>query len=211
MEAEQEANRLVEELTRLKNESESYRAARGTLEKAGDGVARLGGELADAAHHLDGMIETLRAIGTSELLRTQEAATAEVAALRRDLASTRRAMDASTTAQGQAIEATTRELRASSGLMIQSINALRGLISNGQGAAKAEVTAIRTELANTRRAMEATIAAQGKTLDVATRELQSSRETAAQAIRTLRSVVLIGMGMLLAGIIALAAVIAVRG
>lgn len=128
MEAEEEASRLVEELARLKVETESYRTARGTLEEAGAGVARLAGELADAAQRLDGVIQTLRTIGTPELLRAQQAATAEVAALRAALAEARSAMDASVSAQRETLDTTTAQLRSDMDATGRAVRSLRGLV-----------------------------------------------------------------------------------
>lgn len=128
MEVEEEASRLVEELTRLKAETESYRTARSALDEASTGVARLAGELADAAQRLDGVIQTLRSIGTPELLRAQEAATAEVAALRAELTETRRTVDASVAAQRETLDSTASELRASVDRAARAVSSLRGLV-----------------------------------------------------------------------------------
>lgn len=86
--AEEEANRLVEELTQLKEETESYQTARKALGEASKGVAGLATRLSDISGRLGGVVETLRSIGTPELLQGQEAVTREVGSLRQDLAST---------------------------------------------------------------------------------------------------------------------------
>jgi chromosome segregation ATPase len=90
--AEEEAHRLVDELGRLKQESESYKTARETLDGAAEGVSGLAAQLADLAGQLGGVVQTLRLIGTPELLRAQEAVTSEVAALRQDLDGTQRSI-----------------------------------------------------------------------------------------------------------------------
>lgn len=95
--AEEEANRLVDELSKLKLETESYRTSRAALGEAAQEVGRLAARLGDVAEGLGGIAETLRKIGTPELLRAQEHMSAEVAALRQDLgtqvAATKAAVD----------------------------------------------------------------------------------------------------------------------
>jgi len=90
--AEEEASRLVNELTRLKEETESYRTAREALGQAAKGVSKLAARLAEIAGQLGGFVGTLRLISTPELLRGQEAVTSEVAMLRQDLGGTRQSI-----------------------------------------------------------------------------------------------------------------------
>ena len=86
--AEEEADRLVDELTRLKEETESYTTARQALGQAAEGVSELATRLAEIAGQFGKVVETLRSIGTPELLRGQEALASEVTALRQDLEGT---------------------------------------------------------------------------------------------------------------------------
>ena len=81
--AEEQADRLVTELTRLKEEIESYRTAHQALGQAAEGVSALAARSAELAVQLGRVVETLRSIGTPELLRRQEAVSSEVAAFRR--------------------------------------------------------------------------------------------------------------------------------
>jgi len=127
LEAEEAANRVVEELSKLKTETESYRTARSALDKAGTDMARLAGNLADAAQRLDAVIQTLRNIGTPELLRAQEAALSEVMALRTELAEAHSAIDAGFAAQREALDAANSVLRATLDTVAQRINTLHGL------------------------------------------------------------------------------------
>jgi chromosome segregation ATPase len=82
LQAEEQASQLVEELTRLKAEAESYEFARLHLDQSGKEVGRLASELTVMASEFKQMIETLRSIGTPELLRQHEDAKAQLAALR---------------------------------------------------------------------------------------------------------------------------------
>lgn len=90
--AEEEANRLVEELKHLKEETESYQTARKALGEVAQGVAGLATRLSDISGRLGDVVETLRSIGTPELLRGQEAVTREVAMLRQDLGGTQQSI-----------------------------------------------------------------------------------------------------------------------
>jgi hypothetical protein len=83
--AEEEANRLVEELRRLKDEVLSYKTAREALGQAAMGVSELSTRCAKIAEQLGGLAETLRSIGTPELLRGLEAIAAEQGMLRKEL------------------------------------------------------------------------------------------------------------------------------
>lgn len=90
--AEEEAHRLVDELTRLKEETESYKTAREALSEAAAGVSELSTRCAKIAEQLGGLVETLRSIGTPELLRGLEAVGSEVGMLRQDLDGTRQSI-----------------------------------------------------------------------------------------------------------------------
>jgi len=79
--AESEAHQLLDELTKLRSETESYAAAQAALGEAAEHVGDLSGVLADLARRLGEVVQTLRSIGTPELLRAQEATTAMVAAM----------------------------------------------------------------------------------------------------------------------------------
>jgi chromosome segregation ATPase len=92
--AEEEANRLVDELERLKVEIQSYAAAREAIDNAGTAVSRLASELTTAAGGLASVVETLRTIGTPELLRSQEAIAEQVASLREQVERANAAMTA---------------------------------------------------------------------------------------------------------------------
>jgi len=81
LQAEEEANRLVEELRRLKTETKSYKTAREALDKAATGLGDLSGRCAEIAERLGGLAETLRSIGTPELLRRVEAVADQVGVL----------------------------------------------------------------------------------------------------------------------------------
>jgi hypothetical protein len=97
--AEEQAHRLVEELSKLKRETESYNAARTSLQEAGSGIATFTDSVAGAAKGLQDLVVTLRSIGTPELLKAQETTATELASLRKaqetttmELASLRRAV-----------------------------------------------------------------------------------------------------------------------
>lgn len=87
--AEDEAHRLVDQLSELKRETESYSTARIALQDAGSGIATLTDALAGAAQRLEEVVKTLRSIGTPELLRAQEATTVELASVRSALDATK--------------------------------------------------------------------------------------------------------------------------
>lgn len=85
LQAEEQANRLVDELTRLKEETESYTTSRRALDAAAGGVSELATRMADVAGQLGALGETLRSIGTPELLRAQEAVAKHVAGLHAEI------------------------------------------------------------------------------------------------------------------------------
>ncbi len=87
--AEEEANRLVEVLRQLKEETESYKTAREALGQAAAGIAELSNRCASIVERLGGLAGTLRSIGTPELLRGLEGVASEVGMLRQDLDSMR--------------------------------------------------------------------------------------------------------------------------
>lgn len=79
--AEEEANQLLEELTRLQKEIESYSSARGTLQAASDSVKDLCGKLAGACVRFSEVVKTLETIGTPELIRLQNEQAKTIASL----------------------------------------------------------------------------------------------------------------------------------
>lgn len=81
LQAEAEAHQLVEQLVKLKRETESYAAAHTELEKAGGALGELSGVLGGVTQRLGEVVQTLRSIGTPELLRAQEASTVQLEAL----------------------------------------------------------------------------------------------------------------------------------
>jgi uncharacterized coiled-coil DUF342 family protein len=89
LKAEEEANFLVEQLKRLKEEVESYRTAREALSKAAEAVSKVSTRCASIAERLGGLAEALRSIGTAELLQGLQEIAEEVRMLRQDLDSTR--------------------------------------------------------------------------------------------------------------------------
>jgi DNA repair exonuclease SbcCD ATPase subunit len=82
LEAEEEAHQLVEVLRQLKNEVESYRTARRALDEAALSIRDLVTRAAEIAERLAGVAETMKSIGTPELLRGLESTSNELAALR---------------------------------------------------------------------------------------------------------------------------------
>ena len=68
LQAEEEASRLVEELTRLKQEIQHYSAASHSLDEAGARIGSLVDEVSKATTGVGDVIKTLREIGTPELL-----------------------------------------------------------------------------------------------------------------------------------------------
>jgi chromosome segregation ATPase len=87
--AEDEANRLVDELARLRQETESYQTARESLDRTAEGVSGLATRLGELSGRLGAVVETLRSIGTPELLRaqneTRDALSAEIADTRAEM------------------------------------------------------------------------------------------------------------------------------
>jgi|YNPNPStandDraft_1061719.scaffolds.fasta_scaffold36660_2 archaellum component FlaC len=82
---EEEANRLLDALERLREETQSYRASRELLEAAAQAVEGLASSIADASRQIISLRETLQSISTSDLLRAQEAIADQVNSLRTDL------------------------------------------------------------------------------------------------------------------------------
>jgi ATP-dependent Clp protease ATP-binding subunit ClpA len=79
--AEAEANRLVDELTELKREVESYRNARVVLDGLGERLGQVAVELAILAKATAKNVETLVNIGAPELLELQRKSEKRLAAL----------------------------------------------------------------------------------------------------------------------------------
>jgi hypothetical protein len=90
--AEEEAHCLVDELTRLKEETKSYKTAHEALGDAAAGVGELSTRCANIAEKLGGLAETLRSIGTPGLLHGLEAVAKEVGVLRQDLGGARQSI-----------------------------------------------------------------------------------------------------------------------
>jgi uncharacterized phage infection (PIP) family protein YhgE len=85
LQAEEEANRLVEVLKHLKAEAESYKKAHETLDQAASGLSELSSRYTQIAERLGGLAEALRSIGTPELLRRMEVVGNQVGVLQQDL------------------------------------------------------------------------------------------------------------------------------
>jgi DNA repair ATPase RecN len=98
LKAEEEAHRLVDELTKLKAETESYATARGALSEAMKKVSDSAGKLSELAKRLGDVVETMRSIGTPELLQAQEILTGQVKVLGEDVNRTQQSV--STTLAG---------------------------------------------------------------------------------------------------------------
>lgn len=97
LQTEENAHRLVEELTKLKSEADSYRSARKALDQTADGVSTLVRTLGEIAGRLSIVVETLGAIGTPELLRGHETIIGELTALHQNVSATQKSiMDAVT-------------------------------------------------------------------------------------------------------------------
>jgi len=92
LQAEEEANRLIEVLAQLKKETESYRTSRQAMGEAAEGVGVAATRLADVALQLGSLGETLRSIGTPELLRAQKAVANQVAGLRAAISDTQQSI-----------------------------------------------------------------------------------------------------------------------
>jgi len=78
LEIEEEATRLVEELTRLRQETESYASAKNAIGTAGEQVASAAGALQRTAESSVAVVQSLREIGTPELLTNQQAMEARI-------------------------------------------------------------------------------------------------------------------------------------
>jgi hypothetical protein len=125
---ESDAAQLVDALTRLRSEMESYRSSRTSLDAAGAGVTRLADELAEIGQRVGGVVETLRAIGTPELLRAQDDARTELAGLRAELAEAQRATDSNLEAQRRSLETAMSEVRGEANRTASIVSGLRGLV-----------------------------------------------------------------------------------
>jgi hypothetical protein len=80
--AEEEAQRLVSVLERLKNEVESYAGAREALDIVAGNLRDLADELTQVAEGFASAVETLRTLGTPEILQGQELIANRVDSLR---------------------------------------------------------------------------------------------------------------------------------
>jgi uncharacterized protein (DUF3084 family) len=70
--AEEQAHRLVDQLDQLAQQMAHYKAAHDALDGAGKSLQELSTRLAVLAGDMSAVIETLRAIGTPEILRAQQ-------------------------------------------------------------------------------------------------------------------------------------------
>lgn len=120
---EEEANSLVEQLRRLKKEIESYKTARMALDQAAASVSELSTRCAEIAEQLGGLGETLRSIGTPELLRRLEGVTSEVDTLRQDLDGTRQSII-------EAYQRDIEQLKESVGVQLAGTRAAVGAVRN---------------------------------------------------------------------------------
>ncbi len=85
LQAEEEAHCLVEVLKQLKHEVESYKTAHEALDQAAMGISELTTRCARIAEQLGGLAETLRSIGTPELLHRMEVIRGELITLRQEI------------------------------------------------------------------------------------------------------------------------------
>ncbi len=82
LQAEEEAHSLVDILSKLKLEVESYDAASGALQGAVGAIAAMTGTLGTASEGIASVVETLRRIGTPELLAAQRETSGQLNGLR---------------------------------------------------------------------------------------------------------------------------------
>jgi hypothetical protein len=85
LQAEDEASRLVDELSRLRKETEAYSAAGRALEEAVHQLGTLVKEVSGAAGGVKEVATTLREIGTPALLRAQEALGGQISSAQKDI------------------------------------------------------------------------------------------------------------------------------
>jgi DNA repair ATPase RecN len=128
LKAEDEAHRLVEELTKLKAETESYASARGALTEVIVSVSDSSGKLSELAKRLGNVVEAMRSIGTPELLRAQDALIGQVKALGEDVNQTK--MSVSTTLAGA----------------MNEVRALRDRLDAGDAARQSEAKRFQSDL-----------------------------------------------------------------
>jgi hypothetical protein len=82
LKCEEDVDRLLEELTHLRQEAESYASARQTVDKAAEGVSTLSTDLVGLASRLREIVDTLRSISTPQILE-------QLAGVKNDVSETR--------------------------------------------------------------------------------------------------------------------------
>ncbi len=117
--AEEEAHRLVEVLTQLKKEVESYSNARTALDQAGSGISELSTRCARIAEQLGNVAKTLHSIGTPELLQRLETIAGELLTLRQQLDQ-----------QHESLQHKTQDLQANLNTQLESTKALTKTVRN---------------------------------------------------------------------------------
>lgn len=79
--AEEQAHKLVEELTRLRNEAESYREARGALSEVSVGIANTFTELQNITEKIGEVVATMRKLGTPAIIEAQSSLATQIEGL----------------------------------------------------------------------------------------------------------------------------------
>ncbi len=147
LQAEQEAHQLVAELQRLKSEVESYARAHAALDQVAEGLGSLSVALADTADRASSVIETMRKIGTPELLQGQEAVVSQLTSLREEVEQMEGSVASALgqvvgeaqalkgaiaqLATGEGLDRITRALETHDKAQIQALKNLEGNISGG--------------------------------------------------------------------------------
>lgn len=85
LQTEEEVNQLLHELTRLRQEAESYASAKQTVDKAAAGVSTLSTDLVTLAGRLREIVDTLRSISTPEILDQLQGVKSDVSETRLQL------------------------------------------------------------------------------------------------------------------------------
>lgn len=109
--AEEEAKRLAEVLRQLKEEVGSYKTAHKVLGRAAEQVGALAEQSATVTQQMGLVAETLRSIGTPELLRRLDSAAGEISALRRELQETHQTATQAQKAESAALNDQLRRVR----------------------------------------------------------------------------------------------------
>lgn len=101
LEAEKAAQLLVDELQRLKKESDAYVSARATLDQAGAAVAHLAGQLRETTTRLHQLVTNLESTGIAEIVDVRRAIMQEVASLREEVHATAKEVLTELNVQGE--------------------------------------------------------------------------------------------------------------